>query len=151
MFEEVGQVATDAIRSIRTVASFTAEEKVMEIYRRKYKGPMSNTIKQGLVGGVSFGLSNTLLFCVYATAFYAGAMLIKDGKTTFSDVFCVSLFFPLRKLVLHYYTRICLIYRVVSTCILTVIEGLSSKVTYPWGSLLIRDTLFCISYRSSSL
>ncbi|XP_042462551.1 ABC transporter B family member 11-like isoform X1 [Zingiber officinale] len=89
MFEEVSQVATDAIRSIRTIASFTAEEKVMEIYRRKYKGPMSNTIKQGLIGGVSFGLSNTLLFCVYATAFYAGAMLIKDGKTTFSDVFCV--------------------------------------------------------------
>lgn len=95
MFEEASQVASDAIRNIRTVSSFTAEEKVIELYRRKYKGPMNSIIKQGLIGGLGFGLSNILLFCVYATGFYAGARLVKDGETTFANVFRVREYFSL--------------------------------------------------------
>lgn len=90
MYEEASQVATDAVGSIRTVASFCAEEKVMEMYRNKCEGPMRNGIRQGVVSGVGFGLSNGLLFLVYATSFYAGARLVEDGKITFTDVFRVS-------------------------------------------------------------
>ncbi|XP_051118930.1 ABC transporter B family member 11-like [Andrographis paniculata] len=89
MYEEASQVANDAVGSIRTIASFCAEEKVMGLYRKKCEGPMSNGIKQGLVSGVGFGLSFSLLFLVYATSFYAGARLVEDGKITFTDVFRV--------------------------------------------------------------
>ncbi|KAG6429222.1 hypothetical protein SASPL_107267 [Salvia splendens] len=89
MYEEASQVANDAVGSIRTVASFCAEEKVMEMYRKKCEGPMSSGIKQGLISGVCFGISFALLFLVYATSFYAGARLVEDGKITFSDVFRV--------------------------------------------------------------
>ncbi|KAL0418947.1 UNVERIFIED_CONTAM: ABC transporter B family member 11 [Sesamum radiatum] len=89
MYEEASQVANDAVGSIRTVASFCAEEKVMEMYKKKCEGPMRNGIRQGLISGVGFGLSFALLFLVYATSFYAGARLVEDGKITFSDVFRV--------------------------------------------------------------
>lgn len=89
MYEEASQVANDAVGSIRTVASFCAEEKVMELYKRKSEGPMKTGIKQGLISGIGFGLSFFLLFCVYATSFYAGARLVQDGKTTFPKVFRV--------------------------------------------------------------
>lgn len=89
MYEEASQVANDAVGSIRTVASYCAEEKVMEMYKKKCEGPVSNGIKQGLISGVGFGLSFSLLFLVYATSFYAGARLVEDGKITFSDVFRV--------------------------------------------------------------
>lgn len=89
MYEEASQVANDAVGSIRTVASFCAEEKVMELYRRKCEGPMKTGIRQGLISGIGFGVSFFFLFCVYATSFYAGAQLVKAGKTTFSDVFQV--------------------------------------------------------------
>ncbi|KAL5561100.1 hypothetical protein UlMin_030847 [Ulmus minor] len=89
MYEEASQVANDAVGSIRTVASFGAEEKVMELYRKKCEGPMKTGIRQGLISGVGFGISFFLLFCVYAASFYAGARLVKAGKTTFSDVFRV--------------------------------------------------------------
>ncbi|KAL1550313.1 ABC transporter B member 11 [Salvia divinorum] len=89
MYEEASQVANDAVGSIRTVASFCAEEKVMEMYRKKCEGPMSSGIKQGLISGVGFGISFALLFLVYATSFYAGARLVEDGKINFSDVFRV--------------------------------------------------------------
>jgi ATP-binding cassette subfamily B (MDR/TAP) protein 1 len=91
MYEEASQVANDAVGSIRTVASFCAEEKVMQLYKRKCEGPMRTGIRQGMISGIGFGLSFFLQFSVYATSFYAGARLIEDGKTTFYDVFLVNI------------------------------------------------------------
>ncbi|THG22240.1 ABC transporter B family member 11-like [Camellia sinensis] len=91
MYEEASQVANDAVGSIRTVASFCAEEKVMELYKKKCEGPMKTGIRQGLISGIGFGLSFALFFCVFATNFYVGARLVEDGKTTLSDVFRVFL------------------------------------------------------------
>ncbi|XP_059434630.1 ABC transporter B family member 11-like isoform X2 [Corylus avellana] len=89
MYEGASQVANDAVGSIRTVASFCAEEKVMELYHKKCEGPIKAGIRQGLISGVGFGLSFFLLFSVYACSFYAGARLVEHGKTTFPDVFRV--------------------------------------------------------------
>ncbi|XP_050375437.1 ABC transporter B family member 4-like [Argentina anserina] len=89
MYEDASQVANDAVGSIRTIASFCAEEKVMELYNKKCQGPIKNGIRQGLVSGIGFGLSFFLLFSVYACSFYAGARLVEAGKTQFSDVFRV--------------------------------------------------------------
>ncbi|KAG1327604.1 ABC transporter B family member 11 [Cocos nucifera] len=88
-YEEASQVASDAVGSIRTVASFTAEDKVLELYRKKCEGPKNIVTRQGLISGVGFGLSYVLLFCVYATSFYVGAQLIDDGKTTSTNIFKV--------------------------------------------------------------
>lgn len=90
MYEEASQVASDAVGSIRTVASFCAEEKVMQLYKKKCEGPLRTGIRLGLICGAGFGLSFFLMFCVYATSFYAGAQLVEDGKTTFSGVFKVG-------------------------------------------------------------
>lgn len=95
MYEEASKVANDAVGSVRTVASFCAEEKVMELYKKKCEGPIKAGIRQGLVSGVGFGLSLFFLFIVYACSFYSGAQLVADGKTTFSDVFRVTLTFAL--------------------------------------------------------
>ncbi|KAA3462384.1 ABC transporter B family member 21 [Gossypium australe] len=89
MYEEASQVASDAVGSIRTVASFSAEEKVMELYRQKCEGPLKAGIRQGLISGGGFGLSFFLLFNVYATSFYSGSRLVESGDATFSDVFQV--------------------------------------------------------------
>ncbi|KAK6118149.1 hypothetical protein DH2020_048133 [Rehmannia glutinosa] len=90
MYEQASQLANDAVGSIRTVASFCAEEKVMGMYKSKCEGPMKNGVRQGLISGIGFGLSFALLFLVYATSFYAGARLVEAGKITFDDVFRVS-------------------------------------------------------------
>ncbi|KAL5863140.1 hypothetical protein ACOSQ3_000654 [Xanthoceras sorbifolium] len=79
MSEEASQVANDAVGSIRTVASFCAEEKVMQLYQKKCVGPM--------ISGAGFGLSFFMLFSFYATSFYAGARLGEGGKIAFADVF----------------------------------------------------------------
>ncbi|XP_010481046.1 PREDICTED: ABC transporter B family member 11-like isoform X2 [Camelina sativa] len=88
-YEEASQLANDAVGSIRTVASFCAEEKVMQMHKKQCEGPIKDGIKQGFISGLGTGFSFFLLFCVYATSFYAGARLVEDGKTTFNDVFQV--------------------------------------------------------------
>ncbi|XP_004234243.1 ABC transporter B family member 9 [Solanum lycopersicum] len=87
--EEASQVANDAIGSIRTVASFCAEEKVMEMYQRKSEAPLKQGAKTGLVGGVGLGFSSFVLFSLYALTFYLGAILVKHDKAKFSEVFKV--------------------------------------------------------------
>ncbi|KAG5096686.1 hypothetical protein JHK82_046540 [Glycine max] len=89
LYEEASQVANDAVGSIRTVASFCAEEKVMELYQEKCEGPIKTGKRQGIISGISFGVSFFMLYAVYATSFYAGARLVEDGKSSFSDVFRV--------------------------------------------------------------
>ncbi|RLN29684.1 ABC transporter B family member 21 [Panicum miliaceum] len=91
MYEEASQVANDAVSSIRTVASFSAEEKLTDLYKKKCKGPLRAGIRTGIINGIGFGVSIFLLFGVYAASFYAGARLVEDGKTTFPKVFMVFL------------------------------------------------------------
>ncbi|KAF3584631.1 hypothetical protein F2Q69_00025660 [Brassica cretica] len=88
-YEDASQVANDAVGSIRTVASFCAEEKVMQMYKKQCEGPIKDGIKQGFISGLGFGFSFFILFCVYAASFYAGARLVEAGRTTFNDVFQV--------------------------------------------------------------
>lgn len=89
MYEEASQVANDAVGTIRTVASYCAEEKVMKMYKKKCEGPVKIGIRQGLISGTGFGLSLALVYFAYALSFYAGARLVQAGKTTFVDVFRV--------------------------------------------------------------
>lgn len=92
MYEEASQVANDAVGSIRTVASFSAEEKVMEMYQKKCEGPTKQGIKLGMVSGAGFGVGSFALYCTNAFCFYIGAVLIQNGKATFGEVFKVSSF-----------------------------------------------------------
>ncbi|KAJ4849542.1 hypothetical protein Tsubulata_048249, partial [Turnera subulata] len=89
MYEQASQVATDAVGSIRTVASFCSEEKVMQLYRSKCEGPIRAGKRLGAISGVGFGVSSFLLYAFQATCFYAGARLVKGGHITFADVFRV--------------------------------------------------------------
>ncbi|GFQ01230.1 ABC transporter b family member 4 [Phtheirospermum japonicum] len=91
LYEDATQVASDAIGNIRTVASFSAEAKVIKLHQEKCDGPVRLGIKQGLISGAGFGISLFFLYSVYATSYYAGARLVDAGKITFGDVFRVFL------------------------------------------------------------
>ncbi|KAH7568643.1 hypothetical protein ACOSQ2_011985 [Xanthoceras sorbifolium] len=89
MYEEASQVANDAVGSIRTVASFCAENKVMDLYKKKCEAPMKQGVRLGLVSGGGFGSSFFALYCTNAFCFYIGAILVQHNKATFGEVFKV--------------------------------------------------------------
>ncbi|XP_027930326.1 ABC transporter B family member 9-like [Vigna unguiculata] len=88
-YEEASQVANDAIGSIRTVASFCAEPKVVDMYKKKCSGPEKQGVRLGLYSGVGLGFSFLALYCTNAFCFYVGSLLVQDGKATFEEVFQV--------------------------------------------------------------
>uniref|UniRef100_A0A0D6QVL6 Uncharacterized protein n=1 Tax=Araucaria cunninghamii TaxID=56994 RepID=A0A0D6QVL6_ARACU len=89
MLEEASQVANDAVGSIRTVASFCAEEKVVSLYKEKCRAPLKRSIQQGILSGGSLAFINFIMFAAYALSFWVGVHLIEDRKTTFRKVFRV--------------------------------------------------------------
>ena len=91
MYEDASQVATDAVGSIRTIASFCAEKRVVTTYNKKCEALRKQGIRSGIVGGLGFGFSLLVLYLTYALCFYVGAKFVRQGKTTFADVFKVRI------------------------------------------------------------
>ncbi|XP_057789931.1 ABC transporter B family member 11-like isoform X3 [Salvia miltiorrhiza] len=89
LYEDATQVASDGVGNIRTVASFCAEEKMMELHRQKCRLPVRVGTEHGLLSGAGFGMSIFFLYSVYAASYYAGARLVHAGNITFEQVFRV--------------------------------------------------------------
>ncbi|KAM3331878.1 hypothetical protein ACQJBY_027641 [Aegilops geniculata] len=122
MYEDASQVVAEAIGSIRTVASFGAEKRVITLYSQKCQASMKQGIRSGMVGGVGFSFSNLMLYLTYALCFYVGAQFVHDGKSTFQNVFRVR------------YTR--LICEVILFSDLINRSG-TGRFTLPWFSPLL--------------
>ena len=81
-------MANDVVSSIRTIASFCAESKVMDRYKKKCD--IEFILALGLVSGTGFGFSFLALYCTNAFCFYIGSVLVQHGKATFPEVFKVK-------------------------------------------------------------
>ncbi|CDP18109.1 unnamed protein product [Coffea canephora] len=75
IYTEQSQVASDAIGNIRTVASICAEDKVMELYRKKSGTKMTYWIRLGIIS-INFGISQFGYFFTSALCFYIGSVLV---------------------------------------------------------------------------
>lgn len=84
-------MAMDAVSSIRTVASFCGEKRVMAIYNEKCEASKNQGVRTGLVAGLGFGFSYMMLNLTYGLCFYVGAQFIRHEKSTFNAVFKVEM------------------------------------------------------------
>ncbi|XP_049382382.1 ABC transporter B family member 9-like isoform X5 [Solanum stenotomum] len=89
MYEEASQIANDAVGSIRTVASFCAEEKVMDMYQKKCDGPIKKGVKIGIISGASLGFGSFTLYSSLGFCFFIGSVLIDHRLATVDQVFKV--------------------------------------------------------------
>ncbi|XBI87238.1 hypothetical protein VPH35_025360 [Triticum aestivum] len=93
MHEDASQVATDAVISIRTIASFCSRKRITRIYDYKCEESMNQGFKTGVVGGIGFGFSYLMLYLTYGLCFYVGGQFVRQGKSKFGDIF--EVFFAL--------------------------------------------------------
>lgn len=107
LYEEATQVGSSAVGNIRTVASFCAEEKVMELHSQKCAVPVRLGMEHGLVSGAGFGMAVFFLYSVFAATYYAGARLVHAGDISFGEVFRVRLTisFVLLEIIYVYYSK----------------------------------------------
>ncbi|ORZ35602.1 multidrug resistance protein 1 [Catenaria anguillulae PL171] len=82
-----GQRACDAIANISTVKSLTREKDFIDGYLRSVKYPYKAGVRKALLGSWGFGFSQAVQFFVYAIAFYAGYIFVRDDYMTSRDLF----------------------------------------------------------------
>lgn len=84
-----GSLLSEAIDSIRTVASFGMENSLTAQYTSFLDVSNEQDKALGVSGGVSFGLSQGATFWVLAFVFYIGGIFVSHGTVSFEDLFVV--------------------------------------------------------------
>ncbi|KAA8591608.1 hypothetical protein FQN60_016982, partial [Etheostoma spectabile] len=87
--EKSGKIATEAIENIRTVVSLNREPKFEALYQENLKIPFKNSQKNAHVHGITFSLTQSMLYFAYAGCFRFGAWLIEEGRMDIEGVFLV--------------------------------------------------------------
>ncbi|KAL4128880.1 hypothetical protein PRIC2_007860 [Phytophthora ramorum] len=84
-----GSLLSEAIGSIRTVASFSMEVALNSLYVGYLSVSKEADIKIGIVGGMAFGVSQGAMFLVLAFLFFVSGRWISRGIITFEEFFMV--------------------------------------------------------------
>lgn len=77
-YARASKVATEAVSSIRTVAAFSAEQKVVDLFVRELDKPKKQTFVRVQIAGFGYGLSQFFLFSSYGIAIYYGSILVRN-------------------------------------------------------------------------
>ncbi|ETI35172.1 hypothetical protein F443_18436 [Phytophthora nicotianae P1569] len=84
-----GPLLTEVIGSIRTVASFGMESALNSVYSDLLNVSKEIDVKTGIIGGLSFGVSQAAMLMVIALVWYISGIWISDGIITFEEMFMV--------------------------------------------------------------
>ncbi|ETL82115.1 hypothetical protein L917_17662 [Phytophthora nicotianae] len=84
-----GALLTEVIGSIRTVASFGMESALNSVYSDLLNASKEIDAKTGIIGGLSFGVSQAAMLMVIALVWYISGIWISDGIITFEEMFMV--------------------------------------------------------------
>ncbi|XP_059828206.1 ATP-binding cassette, sub-family B (MDR/TAP), member 4 [Hypanus sabinus] len=87
--ENAGKLTTEVVENIRTVVSLTREKKFEQMYESRLAVPYSNAKRKSFVYGITFALSQAIVFFAYAASFRFGAWLVTHNHMNFRDVFLV--------------------------------------------------------------
>ncbi|XP_028291135.1 bile salt export pump isoform X2 [Gouania willdenowi] len=78
--EEAGQVSSEALTNIRTIAGLAKETSFVHSYEEKLEPPYISAKKRANVYGLSFGFAKCVIFMAYAASFrYGGYLVSKEG------------------------------------------------------------------------
>eukprot|EP01117_Protostelium_nocturnum_P020650 TRINITY_DN93_c0_g1_i2.p1 TRINITY_DN93_c0_g1~~TRINITY_DN93_c0_g1_i2.p1 ORF type:complete len:1279 (-),score=509.25 TRINITY_DN93_c0_g1_i2:186-4022(-) len=90
-YTESGEVASEAIKEIRTVKSLTREKFWEDRYNARTEGPHKLALKKAYVASLGYGAHQGFNMWTTALGFYAGIRFVGAGLAEFEDIFVVIL------------------------------------------------------------
>ncbi|OZJ02078.1 hypothetical protein BZG36_04954, partial [Bifiguratus adelaidae] len=88
-YAEAGAVAEQVISGIRTVYSFSLQERFQKRYEEKLQIAYKSDVRKGQAIGLGFGAFLFTMFCTYGLAFWYGAKLVRDEGFAGANVLVV--------------------------------------------------------------
>ncbi|KAI8962444.1 P-loop containing nucleoside triphosphate hydrolase protein [Daldinia sp. FL1419] len=88
-YEQSATYASEAISAIRTVASLTREDDIMAQYRESLAVQQRASLISVLRSSILYATSQSLIFLIFALAFWYGGTLIASGTYGLFDFFVV--------------------------------------------------------------
>lgn len=88
-YERSASFASEAVSSIRTVASTTREEDVLQLYREQLAEQLKVSTRSVLKSSSLYAASQSLMFLCFALGFWYGGTLIAKGEYTYFQFFVV--------------------------------------------------------------
>lgn len=90
-YAKASNIAAGAVSNIRTVSSFSAQDKLVVSFDRALCEPKKKSTKRSLILGSALGFSQGAMYCAYTLTLLYGAYLVKEGKTSFGEVYKIFL------------------------------------------------------------
>jgi ATP-binding cassette, subfamily B (MDR/TAP), member 1 len=82
-------ITVEAVSNIRTVASLSLEDEIMETYRRSLEAPRNEMIVQSFKTNVWLAIANSTGNLLYAFTFWWGSKNILEGRYTQTQYFII--------------------------------------------------------------
>ena len=86
-YKESGGLIGEAVNNMRTVASFSNQEKLLKIYDGMLSGVEGDVAKKGHIAGSLFGLAQLVMFGQNAVVFYLATYFQTQDGTSLKDLF----------------------------------------------------------------
>jgi ATP-binding cassette subfamily B (MDR/TAP) protein 1 len=80
-YKDSSSLITEAMVNIRTVMSFGYENVVLNKYSNMLEKPFQLGVKKGNISGVLYGISQMVMFIIFALIFFLGTVFIRDNQS----------------------------------------------------------------------
>jgi ATP-binding cassette subfamily B (MDR/TAP) protein 1 len=81
VYKDSSSLITEAMVNIRTVTSFGYENVVLSKYSKMLEIPFQLGVKKGNISGVLYGITQMVMFIIFALIFFLGTVFIRDNES----------------------------------------------------------------------
>ncbi|TXG68236.1 hypothetical protein EZV62_003171 [Acer yangbiense] len=90
-YAKASTIASGAVSNIRTVTTFSAQEQLIKSFDRALSEPRKQSVKRSQILGLTLGISQGAMYGAYTLTLWFGAILVKQGETSFGTVYKIFL------------------------------------------------------------
>lgn len=90
-YAKASSIAAGAISNIRTVTTFSAQDRLIESFDRALSEPKQKSVKRSQLLGLALGFSQGAMYGAYTLTLWFGAYLMKEENVSFGAVYKIFL------------------------------------------------------------